>query len=98
MRRGPVLVAVVLLASVGLLAPPPIAAEVGSSRASSCGEWRWPVKTLSHPARRRVNFHPRQTQVAKMRKWNGLGRTLSGTTPRFGFTEFHTWTVKAHPI
>lgn len=33
-----------------------------------------------------------------MRKWNGLGRTLSGTTPRFGFTEFHTWTVKAHPI
>jgi hypothetical protein len=96
MKRSAILILLMLGLLFGGIGQAP-SVEAAATRAGSCGEWRWPVKTLSDPARRRVNFHPRQTQVAKMRTWNAPN-TLSSSTPRFGFVEFHTWTLKARPI
>jgi len=65
---------------------------------ATCGVWRWPVKTLSDPARTRVNFTPVGTSVAKFRTRTRPGITFGTSTPRYGAVEFHTWKVKARPI
>src|SRR5436853_5185129 len=65
---------------------------------ATCGVWRWPVKTLSDPARKSVNFSPLATSVAKFRTRTRPGITFGTSTPRFGAVEFHTWKLKARPI
>jgi hypothetical protein len=41
--------------------------------ATSCGVWRWDVKTLSDPDRTSVDFHAQLARVARLRKLDALG-------------------------
>src|SRR6266487_1377433 len=64
---------------------------------AACGVWRWPVKTLSDPARTAVNFTPVGISVRKLRSLTPPG-SLSTDTPRLKGVERHTYTVKAQVV
>jgi hypothetical protein len=65
---------------------------------ATCGVWRWPVKTLSDPARRKVVLDPRVTTVKRLRNLDRPSSQFTATTPRRGFVEFHTFRIRARPI
>jgi hypothetical protein len=65
---------------------------------ATCGVWRWPVKTLSDPARTRVDFNPISVLVKQLRLRARPGISIGTNTPRTSRTEFHTWKVKGRPI
>jgi hypothetical protein len=66
--------------------------------AGACGVWRWPVKTLSDPARTQVNFNPIATTVSRFRLRSRPGVSFVTDTPRYGYVEHRTWRLKARPI
>jgi hypothetical protein len=82
-----------ILATVGYV--PTVANQAG---AITCGVWRWPVKTLSDPDRKQVNFNPIGTRVSRFRLRSRPSITFGTDTPRFGYVEHHTWRLKARPI
>jgi len=84
----------VLMMTAGMYVP----MVVGQSAQAACGVWRWPVKTLSDPAREAVHFNPIQTSVKRMRQRAQPSITLSTDTPRTSRTEFHTWKLRARPV
>src|SRR5436189_2308251 len=86
---------VVALALTTAIYIPTVAQQTAQA---ACGVWRWPVKTLSDPARRSVSFSPLATSVGKFRTLPRPGITFGTNTPRYGAVEFHTWRVKARPI
>ena len=66
------------------------------TRETGCGEWRWPVKTLSDPDRKKVRFSPRRRTIAQFRRRTPPSN-LGASTPRTTKVEFHTWTLHAKP-
>jgi hypothetical protein len=82
-----------ILAAVAYL--PTIADQAA---AGACGVWRWPVKTLSDPARTQVNFNPITAHVSSFRLRARPGVTFGTSTPRYGAVEHRTWRLKARPI
>jgi hypothetical protein len=66
-RRAPILILGLLLVGLllvrGLGGPQPLAAG-----ATTCGEERWPVKTLSDPRERLVNYKPHDSSIGRLRK------------------------------
>jgi hypothetical protein len=56
------------------------------------------VKTLSDPARTKVDYNPIGTQVKFLRSRARPGIPIGTNTPRVSRTEFHTWQVRARPI
>jgi hypothetical protein len=64
---------------------------------TSCGVWRWDVKTLSDPDKRDVDFHARSVQISKLRHRDPPD-SLSTDTPRIGPTEEHVYRVRAQVI
>jgi hypothetical protein len=81
--------AFVLLSGIDSASPPAVA-EI------SCGTWRWPVKTLSDPARKRVHFAGKRTTVVRLRHRTPPS-DLRSSTPRKTKVEFHTWRLRAIP-
>jgi hypothetical protein len=67
-----------------------------STRAARCGEWRWPVKTLSDHHNRDVHFSPTRSTVSQFRRRTPPS-DLGPTRPRTTRLEFHTWTLRAKP-
>jgi hypothetical protein len=65
--------------------------------ATSCGVWRWDVKTLSDPARRSVNLAAQRARVARLRKLEAPG-TLSTDTPRQPGIEKQVYRVRAQVV
>jgi len=77
---APTVVTVLLVAAlgvarvvIGLVRPPSALARSSVRSVASCGVERWSVKTLTDPAARRVNFHPRPTTVAALRRLRPTG-------------------------
>lgn len=62
-----------------------------------CGEFRWPVKTLSDKREKLVRFKPRKISVARMRVKKPPVR-LGDDTPRIKGVETTTWRVKAQLV
>lgn len=67
------------------------------AKATSCGVWRWDVKTLSDPARRSVNYHAQLARLTRLRKLNAPGR-LSTDTPRQDGIEQQVYQVRAQVV
>jgi hypothetical protein len=86
---------VVVLLLTGVLYVPMVAHQTAQA---ACGVWRWPVKTLSDPARRAVDLDPIRPSVRRMRQRARPSTTFSTDTPRTSRTEFHTWELRARPI
>lgn len=72
-------------------APPPPAAP-----GVRCGVERWPVKTLSDPAARQVNFSPKRTTVDRLRHLRVP--KVGSKTPRLLKIERSTYRVRAQLI
>lgn len=68
--------------------------EASPAVALKCGVWRWPVKTLSDKAARRVHYSPRYTTVRNLRSL-GPPSTLTETTPRLQPIEYEMFRLKA---
>jgi hypothetical protein len=66
------------------------------TRETGCGDWRWPVKTLSDHRRKEVHFSPIHRTVTRLRRRTPPSN-LDATTPRITGLEFHTWTLRARP-
>lgn len=64
--------------------------------ATKCGEERWPVKTLSDPKARDVNFTPHDTSIGRLR--NKPDPHTTSSTPRIDGVETTTYRVKARLI
>lgn len=92
--RGPGRLVVALALTTAIYIPT-VAQQTAQA---TCGVWRWPVKTLSDPARTKVDFNPIGTQVKFLRSRARPGIPIGTNTPRVSRTEFHTWMVKARPI
>src|SRR3954447_19608833 len=60
--------------------------------ATTCGEERWAVKTLSDKRERLVNFQPKDTTVNRLRK--KLSPGVGSNTPRIKGVETTTWRIK----
>jgi hypothetical protein len=86
---------VVALALTTAIYIPTVAQQTAQA---TCGVWRWPVKTLSDPARTKVDYNPIGTQVKFLRSRARPGIPIGTNTPRVSRTEFHTWKVRARPI
>jgi len=87
-------IAFVILLTLGIYLP-----TVSEQAAqAACGEFRWPVKPLSDPDRRSVDFHPIATRVRALRHRDRPGITIGTSTPRISKTEFHTWKVRARAV
>jgi hypothetical protein len=67
------------------------------ARATSCGVWRWDVKTLSDSARRDVNFSPQAIRINALRKEDAPA-SLSAETPRQNGVEKQIYRVRAQVI
>ena len=92
MRRVRACMSVVVVVAALLLEPVPAA------RALTCGGFRWPVKTLSDPAARRVHYRPvKNTSVRHLRKLDPP-RALMAATPRIRGVEFRTYRIHAELI
>jgi hypothetical protein len=89
--------AVVLLLFACAWLPTAAPTHASPIRATSCGTWRWPVKTLSDPDRKKVHFSPRGTRVQSLRRRTPPS-DLGSSTPRTTKVEFHTWELKARPV
>jgi hypothetical protein len=63
----------------------------------TCGVWRWDVKTLSDPARRRVDFHPDAAKVGSLRRLDPPD-SLHTDTPRLRGIERHVFKVRAQVV
>jgi hypothetical protein len=74
---------------------PTVSGQVANA---ACGEFRWSVKTLSDPARHKVDFNPIGTQVKFLRARHRPSVPITSTTPRVSRTEFRTWKAPARPI
>jgi hypothetical protein len=61
--------------------------------ATSCGVWRWPVKTLSDRARTKVDFTPKSVRIDRLRNLNAPS-SLSTSTRRIKGVEFKTYRLK----
>jgi hypothetical protein len=92
--RGPGRLVVACALTVGLYLP----TVTTQATQGTCGTWRWPVKTLSDPNRRSVDFSPISIKVKQLRVRARPAIPIGSTTPRTSKTEFHTWKVKARPI
>jgi hypothetical protein len=66
------------------------------TRETGCGEWRWPVKTLSDHRKREVHFSPIRSTISKFRR-RTPPRDLGPYMRRRTKVEFHTWTLHAKP-
>jgi hypothetical protein len=86
---------VVALALTTAIYIPTVAQQTAQA---TCGVWRWPVKTLSDPARTKVDFNPISVPVSQLRLRSRPGISIGTNTPRTSRTEFHTWQVHARPI
>src|SRR6266571_2040058 len=64
---------------------------------AACGVWRWPVKTLSDPARTKVNFTAVGIGVRRLRRLTPPS-ILSTDTPRLKGVERRTYAVKAQVV
>jgi hypothetical protein len=71
-------------------------ATASTVRATACGDWRWPVKTLSDHRRTQVHFSPKRATIRGFRRRTPPAN-LGPTTPRHTKLEFHTWTLHAKP-
>ena len=89
---GRVVVALALATAIYI---PTVAQQTAQA---ACGVWRWPVKTLSDPARTKVDFNPISVPVQQLRLRGRPGIPIGTNTPRKSRTEFHTWQVHARPI
>jgi hypothetical protein len=87
------LISILLLCGSPLSLGPALATP---TRAQACGEWRWPVKTLSDHHNREVHFSPIRSTVSQFRRRTPPSE-LGPTTPRTTKLEFHTWTLRAKP-
>jgi hypothetical protein len=85
--------ALLLIASVR--APVPLLAP--ASAASSCGVWRWNVKTLSDPDRKDVDFQERRIRIDQLRNLDAPA-SLSTDTPRLEGIEKQLYEVRAQVI
>jgi len=94
MRASPRAFPLVLV--VALSMPAWIPAQRGSA-GTSCGEWRWPVKTLSDPDRREVDFDERSVRIRTLRSLRPPD-TLRARTPRRGRVERRTYDVVAQAV
>src|SRR5213592_1435017 len=92
--RGPGRLVVALALTTAIYIPT-VAQQTAQA---TCGVWRWPVKTLSNPARTKVNYNPIGTQVKFLRSRARLGISIGTNTPRVSRTEFQAWTVRARPV
>jgi hypothetical protein len=63
----------------------------------TCGVWRWDVKTLSDPARRRVDFHPEAIRIGRLRRLDPPD-SLDTDTPRLAGVERQVYEVKAQVV
>ncbi len=86
---------VVALALTTTIYIPTVAQQTAQA---TCGVWRWPVKTLSDPARTKVDFTPISVPVQQLRLRSRPGIPIGTNTPRTSRTEFHTWQVHARPL
>jgi hypothetical protein len=82
-----------LLASVS--APVPLLAP--ASAGSSCGVWRWDVKTLSDSDRKDVDFHERRIKIDQLRNLDAP-TSLSTDTPRLSGIEKQVYEIRAQVI
>jgi hypothetical protein len=87
-----------LFVAMAAYAPPTSATGVHTARASACGEWRWPVKTLSDSRRHKVDFKAMAASVKGFRLRNKPNVNLTTSTPRIPGVEMHNWKLKARPI
>jgi hypothetical protein len=85
------LISVLLLCESLLSVRPALAIP---TRETGCGEWRWPVKTLSDHHKREVHFSPMRSTVTRFRRRTPPS-DLGPTKPRTTYVEFHTWTLRA---
>jgi hypothetical protein len=63
----------------------------------TCGVWRWDVKTLSDPARRRVDFHPEAIRIGRLRRLDPPN-SLDTDTPRLAGVERQVYEVKGQVV
>jgi hypothetical protein len=86
------------LASIAMLLVSALIAVPGDVLAGTeCGEWRWPVKTLSDRDRRQVDFRTRATTVRTLRSLHAPD-SLNADTPRHGLVERRTYRVEAQVV
>lgn len=90
-RLLPVLMIAALVAALAPALPSPARQAV-----AQCGFWRWPVKTLSDPLAKFVNYHPRDRRVATLRKLKPPGDPLTWGPykPRTKSVERRTYRIK----
>ncbi|MDP9329838.1 MAG: hypothetical protein M3P11_04250 [Actinomycetota bacterium] len=83
---GGAVACVMLAAFLQVISAPP-------ASATSCGVWRWPVKTLSDKARTKVDFTPKSVRIDRLRNLTAP-TSLSTSTPRIKGVEFKTYRLK----
>ena len=93
MRYLGVLAILVILA---LIALPRGGAPPRANGATTCGEERWAVKTLSDKRERLVRFKPKGTTVTRLRKKRSPG--VGPNTPRIKGVETTTWRIKVNLV
>lgn len=89
--------AVSILVACGLLVAPGAAAADAIDRAASCGEWRWPVKTLSDPRRFDVDLTSRDVTVERLRSLDPPS-SLTPRTRRVGPVEERVYRIEAQVV
>ena len=65
--------------------------------AGLCGEFRWPIKSLSDPNRRDIDFHARRTTLARLYNREAPDRVRE-RTPRIAPQELHVYKVVARLV
>jgi hypothetical protein len=88
-----VMASVVIL---GVVALPTGGQTLRANGATTCGEERWAVKTLSDPREKLVNFKPKNTSVGRLGK--KPAPHVGSSTPRIKGVETTTWRVKARLV
>jgi hypothetical protein len=61
-------------------------------------EFRWPIKSLSDPDRRDVDFHAIRASVARLRSFERPDLRVLEDTPRIAPKERHTYRVRARVV
>ncbi len=70
---------------------------IASPAFATCGVWRWPVKTLTDPLRRTVDFAAVRKSVLRLRRLTPP-ESLNSTTPRLRGVERRTYDVRAQVV
>jgi hypothetical protein len=91
MRGIATVLAAVPVISLGLLVPASAAAAVTSPQATSCGVWRWPVKTGSDADRFKVDKTAIVTTIRHLRSLKAPSSFAGFQDHRFRGAERHTW-------